>query len=93
MNIDPAAIVLGDGHTTVKECLEHANEMHDSAAEEAEACNDDIAGSMSEGAAMIELLCAKLADVKQKTLALQARCCGSDDLCNGCRALLEIANG
>lgn len=35
-----------------------------------------------------------LADLmRQKILALQARCCGSDDLCNGCRALLEIANG
>lgn len=31
--------------------------------------------------------------LRNGVLALQARCCGSDDLCNGCRALLELANG
>jgi len=59
-SIDPARIVLADGHTTVKEAFEVANEMHDMAEEEANACNDDLAGMLSKGAAIIEMLAAKL---------------------------------
>lgn len=59
---DPAAIVLADGHTTVKEAFEVANEMHDRAEELANECADGDAGLMSKGAAIIEMLAAKLAE-------------------------------
>jgi hypothetical protein len=59
---DPASIVLADGHTTVKEAFEVANEMHDRAEELANECADSDAGLMSKGAAIIEMLAAKLAE-------------------------------
>jgi hypothetical protein len=31
--------------------------------------------------------------LRQRMRALQATCCGSGELCSGCRSLLEIANG
>lgn len=62
MSTDPATIVLGDGHTTVKHALELANEMHDLAEERAEETDDEAAGLLSEGAAVIEMLAAKLAE-------------------------------
>lgn len=43
----------------------------------------------------VRLACAmqaKLVHMRQRILDLQAKCCGSDDLCNGCKALLGIAN-
>lgn len=59
---DPVSIVLADGHTTVKEAFEVANEMHDMAEEEANSCNDGIASTLSKGAAIIEMMAAKIAE-------------------------------
>lgn len=62
---DPASIVLADGHTTVKEAFDVANEMHDMVEEEANLCNDGLASALSKGAAIIEMLAARVGEYQR----------------------------
>jgi hypothetical protein len=53
-------IVLSDGHTTTADALRVATEMHELAEECANAGHDITGGRLSEGAAIIEMLVAKV---------------------------------
>lgn len=52
--------VLSDKHMTLSACLEHAREMHALAEEMADQCYDTSAATLSQGAAMIEMLVSEL---------------------------------
>lgn len=52
--------VLSDGHTTLADAQRAASEMHELAEECANAGHDITAARLSEGAAIIEMLVAKL---------------------------------
>lgn len=59
--VTDSTIVLPDGHTTIEQALEVANDMHVLAEERAAECDDTAAALLSNGAVLIEML-AVLAD-------------------------------
>jgi hypothetical protein len=59
-------VVLSDGHTTLAEALQVADEMHTAAEEMAECCNDSDAAVMSKGGAIIEMLAARVGEMSEE---------------------------